>query len=210
MNNKRGSAIILLSGGLDSYISLLVATKGMDVKLALTFDYGQVAFEEEVEAAAKMVKAEGFEIPHKVIKLPFLRELTDVAEIWVPNRNGLFLNIAASFADKIGFDYIVFGANKEESAEFKDNSIEFLNLTDELFTLSTQKKPRIFAPLKDLNKTEIVNLGLSLGADFKLLKSCYNSEAQTGKKHCGACKSCLFLKNALKNSNHSDLIKHIF
>lgn len=202
------SAVALLSGGLDSFVSLDLATKEMDVKLALTFDYGQIAFEDEKKASIEIAKH--YKIEHKIIELPFLKEITDTKEIWVPNRNGLFLNIAGSFADKFGYDYIIFGANKEEGLEFSDNSIEFLDLADEFFKFSTHKKPRIFAPLRSLNKTEIVNLGIENKIKFGLMKSCYDSEKNTGKRNCGKCNSCMLLKNALENCNNKDLIKELF
>lgn len=204
--------IALLSGGLDSYVSLDSAVKKMKVKLALTFNYGQIAYEDEKTASGEIAKH--YKIKHKIINLPFLKEITDPNEIWVPNRNGLFLNIAASFADKFCYDYIIFGANKEEGLEFSDNSIEFLKKADKFFEFSTRQKPKIYAPLKDLSKIEIVNLGIKNGINFELLKSCYNSEKITGKKHCGKCKSCLFLKNALEgaleNCNNKSLIKQLF
>ena len=65
--------VILLSGGLDSYVSLACAVKEMEVSLALTFDYGQKPLEEEIEASSKMAKM--FNVKHKVIKLDFLSEL---------------------------------------------------------------------------------------------------------------------------------------
>lgn len=209
MENKTGA--VLLSGGLDSFISLDLAVReadGMDVKVALTFNYGQIAFEDELAASSAI--AARYNIPHKVIELPFLAQMLDSSEVWVPNRNGLFLNIACCFADKYNYDYIIFGANAEEGREFSDNCAEFVKIADDFFSFSTLKKPKIYSPLKNLNKTEIINLGIKNGIDFSLLKSCYNAQKETGKKHCGICKSCLHLKNALSGCNNKDLIKQIF
>ena len=116
------AGIALLSGGLDSFISLNLASREMDIKLALTFNYGQIAFEDELEAASAIAAKYGIE--HKVIELPFLSEIIDLNEVWIPNRNGLFLNIAGVFADRYDFDYIIFGANKEEGQEFWTEVIE--------------------------------------------------------------------------------------
>ena len=106
-------SIILLSGGLDSLVSLGLSKEKYNVALALTFDYGQKSASQEIEASRKICEYYGIE--HKVIKLDWLREITHTAivtedalpegiqesskSVWVPNRNGLFLNIAASFAD---------------------------------------------------------------------------------------------------------------
>lgn len=206
MTNPKG--IVLLSGGLDSFISLDVAVKKMDVKLALTFNYGQVAFEDEKNASSEIANL--YKIEHKIIELPFLNEITNKDEVWVPNRNGLFLNIAGCFADKLGYEYIIFGANKQEGLEFRDNSSEFLEAADIFLNYSTNTKTKIYAPLKNLDKIEIVNLGIKNCVKFELLKSCYNSKEKTGKKHCGVCKSCLLLKNALNVCENKSLIKLFF
>ena len=202
------TGVILLSGGLDSYVSLDLAVKEIEVKLALTFNYGQAAFEEERDASEEIAKF--YEIEHKIIELPFLAQIIDANEVWVPNRNGLFLNIAGCFADKFGYDYIIFGANKEEGLVFSDNSCEFLEIADNFLQFSTKKGPKIYAPLKNLDKTEIVNLGIKNLLKFELLKSCYNPRKITGRKHCGGCSSCLLLKNALAKSENKDLIKLLF
>ena len=202
------AGVILLSGGLDSFISLDLAVKEMDVKLALTFNYGQIAFEDELRASSEI--SAKYNIEHKVIELPFLAQMVNTKEVWVPNRNGLFLNIAGCFSDKYNLDYIIFGANKEEGNDFSDNCPEFIEIAQKFFNFSTIKKTKVYAPLKHLDKTEIINLGIKNGVDFSLLKSCYNSEKITGKKHCGTCKSCMYLKNALKKCDNKDLIKQLF
>jgi len=130
--------------------------------------------------------------------------------VWVPNRNGLFLNIASMYADSRGYDYIIFGANKEEASTFPDNSIEFNRIANEFFKFSTLKKPEILAPCENLEKFEIVQRGVNLGVDFSLLKSCYNSKNATGQKHCGRCESCKRLYMAIEKSGNKDLLKIIF
>lgn len=223
--NKKG--IILLSSGLDSYISLSEAIKTVDVVLALTFDYGQKAAKDEIEAAKKI--ADKYNIEHKTITLPFLKEITNnsltnenknlefdelginsMKAVWVPNRNGLFLNIAAMYCDAVDCDYIIFGANKEEAGTFSDNSLEFNNIANKFFKYSTLKHPEILSPVANLEKREIVNLGIKNNVDFSLLKSCYNSFEKSGKNHCGKCESCKRLYNAILKSNDKSLINLIF
>lgn len=222
---KKG--IILLSSGLDSLVSLQLAKKSCEIILALTFDYGQKAAKDEIESAKKI--ADVYNIPHKTIELPFLKEATNNAltnndknlefeilgeqsamAVWVPNRNGLFLNIAGVFADSLNADYIIYGANKEEAATFSDNSTEFNKAADNFFKFSTQKHPVILAPCSNLEKFEIVREGVKEGVDFSLLKSCYNSSDKIGKKHCGKCESCKRLYGALLKSGNKDLINLIF
>lgn len=199
MKNK---AVILLSGGLDSLVSLALAKKEFNIELALTFDYGQEASLEELKSASGA--AEYFSVKHEVVKLDFLAGLLG-NDVWVPNRNGLFLNIAASYCDSLCCDYIVFGANATEAETFTDNSDEFLMQADAFFALSTQKKPKIYAPLKNLSKTDIINIAIEEKIDFTLIKSCYGAYG-----HCGKCPSCMLLKDAILKSSNKDLIKLFF
>ncbi len=229
MNNYK--AVILLSGGLDSLVSLAYAKdKGCNIKLALTFDYGQRAADDEISAAKEICRVYGVE--HKVIKLPFLGEISSSAlnkkednlefatlgensmkAVWVPNRNGLFLNIAAAYCDARGYNCVIFGANKEEAETFSDNSAEFTRKIEECFGYSTLKGVKVIAPLAELVKEEIINLAADLNVDLRLLKSCYNSGdgfKNGAFSHCGVCESCKRLKNAILKSRHKDLIKLFF
>ena len=211
--------IILLSGGLDSLVSLGLG--GYNVSLALTFDYGQKSVKDEVEASAKICEYYGIE--HKVIKLEWLKNITHTAlvsddklpdkidensakNVWVPNRNGLFLNIAGSFADAEGYDYILIGANKEEAQTFPDNTKEFIERVNAEFEFSTRKQPKVVAPLINYDKNDIVKLALENDIPLNLVKSCYAG----GERHCGKCESCIRLKNALIVNHAEKVIKELF
>lgn len=223
-------SIILLSGGLDSFVSLAVSKEKYNVKLALTFDYGQKSVKQEIEASKKI--CEYYKINHKVVKLDWLKEITQTAlvsdreipltslndlsskefteksavSVWVPNRNGAFLNIAASFADSFGYDYIIFGANKEEGTTFPDNTQEFIDRINAAFEYSTQKKPKAYAPLINLNKNDIVKIAIEHNTPLELTRSCYS----TNDKHCGVCESCVRLKRALQENNCEATIRVLF
>lgn len=213
--------IILLSGGLDSLISLDIANKELDIKLALTFDYGQKAFNDEKEACENITKF--YNIEHKIIKLPFLAELSQNAlteddnndfnnlnSVWIPNRNGLFLNIAASYCDKFNYDYIVFGANKEEAQNFPDNTKKFAEIAQNFFSYSTLNKVKVFAPCIEFDKIQIVNYAIDNKLPLNLLKSCYQDSLKTGKKHCMECMSCKLLFGAIKKSKKPELAEELF
>lgn len=219
MTKKTG--IILLSGGIDSLVSLDIARKDINIKYALTFDYGQKAVREEIAASKKIAKL--YKIEHKTIKLPFLKEiinnaltnkennkLNDFKSIWIANRNGLFLNIAACFCDKHKLDYIIFGANKEEAVDFPDNSKEFIKAADNFLKYSTLKQPKVIAPCVKFDKISIINYAIDNNLPLKLIKSCYDSIQNTGKKHCGKCMSCKLLAQAIKKSGKVELLKEIF
>lgn len=223
-------SIILLSGGLDSLVSLAVAGKEYNIKLALTFDYGQKSAPMEILASQKI--CEYYNIEHKVIKLDWLKEITQTAlvsekeipltslddlssddfvnksavSVWVPNRNGAFLNIAAAFADSYGYDYIIFGANKEEGTTFPDNTQEFIDRINAEFEYSTQKKPKAYAPLINLYKNDIVKSAIEHCAPLQLTRSCYS----TKENHCGVCESCVRLKRALETNNCEEIIRVLF
>lgn len=226
--NKKG--IILLSGGLDSLVSLGLGIEEFNIKLALTFDYGQKAAEKEI-AASKSI-CEHYKIRHEIIKLDWLKNITNTAlvgkqnfpmpqkedlesaeftqnsarAVWVPNRNGLFLNVAACYADSFGYDFVLFGANKEEGSTFPDNTQDFVEKITEGFKFSTLAQPKVVAPLINLSKDDIVKIAVEKGLPLELTRSCY---ADTDK-NCGKCESCIRLKAALEANNCQNLINELF
>jgi len=127
--------IVLLSGGLDSAVAFKKSVDTSDVVLALTFDYGQRAADKEAKAAAEMSSLYG--IRHELVKLPWLKKICNTAlvcedkqipelstdeldgaggkteasakSVWVPNRNGVFINIAAAYCEALHADNIITG-----------------------------------------------------------------------------------------------------
>jgi len=224
-------SIILLSGGLDSAVSLVVGIDKHNINLALLFDYGQAAFEQEKNASENLCKF--YNIKLETIKLDWLKNITNtslvknsdnipditqseldnseqarksMSKVWVPNRNGLFINIAACYADSFGYDNIIIGANEEEAATFSDNSLNFIeNITGSL-EFSTRVHPKVVAPLINLTKKEIIELGLKLNLPFEFIWSCYRN----GKTHCGHCESCMRLKRGLESAGLFDILKLMF
>ena len=217
------NSIILLSGGLDSLVALGAYKYKYGIKLAITFDYGQKSVKQEINASQKI--AEYYNIEHKIINLDWLKDITHTAlvsedsvpeniigtkesaeSVWVPNRNGLFLNIAAAFADSFGYDYIIYGANKDEGMTFPDNTEEFRQKITECFKSSTLKKPEVIAPLINYSKGDIVKIAIECGIPLEFVRSCYNSN----DKHCGMCESCLHLREALRQNNADKYINMLF
>ena len=217
-------SVILMSGGLDSLAALGFVKEKYGIELALTFDYGQKAAIQEIEASKKI--CEFYNIKNKVIKLDWLKEITQTSlvsseenipvnhfgtaesakSVWVPNRNGLFLNIAASFADSFGFDYIIFGANKDEGKTFSDNTEEFRNEISKVFEFSTLKHPKVIAPLINYSKNDIVKIAMDNNIPLELVWSCYRE----GNMHCGVCESCNHLKKALIANQGKKYINILF
>lgn len=216
-------SIILLSGGLDSLVCLGLCREKYNIELALTFDYGQKSAAKEISSSKAL--CDYYKISHKVIKLDWLQEITktalvsnkDVPEgidnpeqsakaVWVPNRNGLFLNIAAAFADSEKYTHIILGANSEEGVTFPDNTQEFADSVTAEFQYSTLAKPQVLVPLINYNKNDIVNLALKNSMPLEFVQSCYNS----GSRHCGKCESCTRLKNALMYNKDTHYLKLLF
>ncbi len=218
------NALILLSGGLDSLVSLGLVRKTYGSVLALTFDYGQRAARYEIEAAKKI--AEKYSVLHQVVSLSWLKDITNTAlvndsinvptkiydynesmeAVWVPNRNGLFLNIAGCFADSEGYSDIIIGANKEEGETFSDNTQEFIDRVNSEFEYSTLKKPKVIAPLINYSKNDIIKEALENNIPLELVKSCYLG----GDKHCGKCESCQRLKRALQYNGAEEYLRILF
>lgn len=219
------SGIILLSGGLDCLGALsLMSDK---IGLALTFDYGQDAFLQESKAAERI--ADFYGIKHKIIKLDWFGDLykkdipsvttedldnsglmqTTAQKVWIPNRNAVFINIAAAFADGSDeYDTIVIGANREEAQTFSDNSEEFIKAVNKSLQYSANTKVEVTAPVINMNKSEIIRIAKENGAPLEYVYSCYRG----GEKHCGTCESCKRLQRAVStlDENESKRLKEIY
>jgi len=89
--------------------------------------------------------------------------------VWVPNRNGIFLNIAAAYCEALDCAGIVCGFNTEEAESFPDNSRGFMQAAQECFAYSTQYGLRVISPTVELNKTQIVKLGYKIGGSTDTL-----------------------------------------
>lgn len=212
-------AVVLLSSGLDSTVNLFAAKDFADVVLALTFNYGQRAAEREIEHAASIAGFAG--VPHKTIELSWFKDFTrsslinravevpvnqsvaidDVRvsnetakAVWVPNRNGIFLNIAAAFAESLGADWVVPGFNAEEAVTFSDNSEAFLLAATKSLAYSTANHVEVKCFTTSLLKTDIVRRGAELHVPFDLIWPCYFG----GEKPCGVCESCQRFKRAIE------------
>ncbi len=203
-------AVAVLSGGLDSTVSLALARRsGVRFVRALYFDYGQRA--RRRERAASRAVAKHYRIPWREIALPWLAEVTSTAlvrggvprlretelddlrtakrtaaAVWVPNRNGVFLNIAAAVAEGLGAGLVVTGFDREEARTFPDNSEAFIRAANAAFRYSTANGVRVKSFVSALTKPQIVARGRAAGAPLGLVWSCYEG----GVVPCGRCESC--------------------
>lgn len=213
------SSVALLSGGLDSTVAAALAAREDELRCAVTADYGQRAAGKEIAAAKRIAAALGCE--HRVVELPFLAAVTRTAlvrrdhalpelspadlddvrgaardsmrAVWVPNRNGLLVNVAAALAEAMGATRVIVGFNREEAATFPDNGEPYLDAATRALSYSTATGVVVASPTLRYDKTEIVREGARIGAPLHYVWSCYAG----GERHCLVCESCLRLLRAL-------------
>ena len=204
------SAVALLSGGLDSTVaSALYLADGGTIFQALFVDYGQKAVQPEERAARAVGEALSFSV--EKLELPILAAVTRTAlvagdrelpepdletldetasatadAVWVPNRNGLLLNLAAAVAEARGQEHVVVGFNAEEAETFPDNGAAFLSCVNRALELSTRGAVSVVAPTLHMSKRELLAAGRAVGAPVELAWSCYRG----GDIPCGRCESC--------------------
>lgn len=212
-------SIVLLSSGLDSVVNLAIALEKSEVQAALTFDYGQKAAKRELYFSAKIASYYGVE--NLQIKLPFYKKMKELGlikgkvpwfrakdleekeiarrkalQVWVPNRNLVFVSIAGAFAEYFKVDLLVTGFNQEESQSFPDNSSDFLAAVNQSLAYSTQNKVKVISYTISMNKKEILKEGIKRKIPWRYLWSCYLGL----ETMCGQCESCQRLIRAAKNS----------
>ncbi len=113
--------------------------------------------------------------------------------VWVANRNGVFLNIAASFAEALGYPEVVVGFNLEEAATFPDNSAAYLEAVNAAFSFSTLSGVKAVSYTTDWDKTRILREALALELPLDMVWSCY----EAGPERCWRCESCKRSERAL-------------
>jgi len=210
MTAVRPRAVVLLSGGLDSYTAAaIVRDQGFSL-CALSLRYGQV-HACEIEAARAVARHLGVE-QHRDLTLdlaPFAASaLTgagdvpkdrplDVAGIpstYVPARNTIFLALGLAWAETLGAADLVIGVNALDYSGYPDCRPEYIRAFEDLARLGTKAgvsgtRFRIHAPLIRMTKAEIIRTGLALGLDYGLTHSCY--DPLTDGRPCQRCDSCL-------------------
>lgn len=203
-------AVVLLSGGLDSYTAAAIARADGFVLNALTIHYGQ-RHAREVESARNVARVLGVE-QHKEltvdlrpiggssltadVDVPRDRDLdaTDIPSTYVPARNTIFLSLALGWAEVIGAHDLVVGVNALDYSGYPDCRPEFVRAFEALANVATRAgvegaRFRVHTPLIALSKADIIRRGIELGLDYGLTHSCYDP-APSGRP-CGHCDSCV-------------------
>jgi len=202
-------AVVLLSGGLDSYTAAALARAEGFTLFALTVRYGQLHVC-EIEAARRVALALGV-ARHLEIEVDLAAfggsaltgdgpvptdqdpDRSGIPSTYVPARNTVFLSLALSWAEVIGANYLVLGVNALDYSGYPDCRPDYIAAFERLATLATKagvegRGLRVYAPLMYWSKAEIIRRGHTLGLDYALTHSCYTPDVDT--RPCGRCDSC--------------------
>lgn len=202
-------ALVVCSGGMDSVVSArAIQHDGLETHL-LHFQYGSRAEGPEMQAIRAV--AEAMDMPLHIIPMgiydkqdsPLLQADSAIAggeagaefaHEWVPARNLVMLSLATAYAEAKGFDVIGLGNNLEEAGAYPDNEPEFIQRFNDMlpFAVGDGKRLKIWMPVGNMMKHEIVAYGEQLGAPMHLTWSCYRA----GEVHCGKCGPCFMRKTA--------------
>lgn len=216
------SAIVLLSGGLDSTTCLTLAkSEGFSPIFTLAFDYGQ-RHRHELQAAEKLSRAYGAQ-EHRVMKID-LRQFggssltADIAVpkdrsdaqmgagvpiTYVPARNTIFLSYALAWSEVLKCDHVFIGVNALDYSGYPDCRPEFIASFQQTARLGTTRSDfTIHAPLVQMTKAEIIQKGVSLGVDYSQTHSCYDPSPEG--LACGHCDSCLLRKKGFSEAGVPD------
>ena len=201
------SAVVLLSGGLDSATALAIARSQGFECYALSVEYGQ-RHSAELDAARRVAAAAGVR-DHRVMHVDLAgiggSALTDktiavpespttgIPVTYVPARNTIMLSLALGWAEVLGAGDIFIGVNAVDFSGYPDCRPEFIAAFARLAELATKagvegQPYRIQAPLISLSKAEIIREGVRLGVDYGLTVSCYQADGEG--RACGRCDSC--------------------
>jgi 7-cyano-7-deazaguanine synthase len=216
-------SVVLFSGGIDSTTALFWALGRYKKVVPLTFDYGQ-RHKIEIKLSQRLTKS--LKLPHEILKidlaqiggsvltdqrlpLPQYKHLDQLAPgppaTYVPFRNGIFLALAAAWAEVHGIQEIVCGFNVIDSPDYPDTRRTFVKAMERAVNEGTKaafgaNRFKIIAPFLTMRKSEIIRLGISLNADYSNAISCYAGE----EVPCLKCSSCLLRTKAWTEAGLKD------
>jgi 7-cyano-7-deazaguanine synthase len=217
-------AVVLLSGGLDSYTAAAVAVRDGFSISALSINYGQRHVHElaaatavaralgavrHLELSLDLTKIGGSALTSNAIDVPKDHPIdpTVIPSTYVPARNTIFLSLALGWAEVLGSSDIFIGVNALDYSGYPDCRPEFIRAFEQLARLATKagiegRPLTIHTPLIRLSKAEIIRLGLSLGLDYGLTHSCYDPRSDGGP--CGRCDSCRLRATGFAEASATD------
>jgi len=219
-------AVVLLSGGLDSYTAAAMAQRDGFELYALTVNYGQRHLR-ELESARRVaralavvrhleltvdLRAVGGSSLTSAEPVPRDRDLNvaDIPSTYVPARNTIFLALALGWAEALDARDIVIGVNALDYSGYPDCRPEFLDAFERLAAIATKAgvegaRTRVHAPLLTFSKADIIRSGTALGLDYSLTHSCYDPDAQG--RPCRRCDSCVLRAKGFEEAGVVDPLR---
>ena len=215
------TAVVLLSGGLDSATVLAIARADGWRCRALSVDYGQ-RHRAELRAAARVAQVLGAQ-EHRVARIDLAmfggsaltdpaidvpsQPTTGIPVTYVPARNTIFLSLALAYAEVSDADAIFTGANAVDYSGYPDCRPEYIVAYERMANLATRRAVegapiRILAPIVSLTKAQIVERGVALGVDYGMTVSCYS--ADDDGRACGACEACRLRREGFAHAAIAD------
>ena len=216
-------AVVLLSGGLDSYTAAAIARDQHFLLYALTVHYGQrhareidcaravaraLAVEQHLEVSVDLRSIGGSALTSDA-DVPRDRDLAgpEIPSTYVPARNTIFLSLALGWAEVLDARDIVIGVNALDYSGYPDCRPEFIGAFEHLAALATRAgvegaRFRVHTPLIAMSKAEIVQRGMALGLDYALTHSCY--DPQPDGRPCGRCDSCVLRAKGFAEAGVTD------
>ena len=219
-------AVVLLSGGVDSATTLALALRDGYACHALSVDYGQ-RHRAELDAAARLAQVLGA-TQHRTVRLDLTMfggsALTDksipvpteqsagIPITYVPARNTIMLSLALAWAEVVGAEVIMIGANAVDYSGYPDCRPEYLRAYEAMANLATKAavegaRLRIHAPLVDLSKAQIILAGIAAGLDYSITVSCYQADEEG--RACGQCDSCRIRSNGFIAAGVADPTRYV-
>jgi len=219
----KSRAVVLLSGGMDSCVCAALAARNHDAA-ALHISYGQRTEERERDSFQRICDQlaidERLVVRNEALKLIGGSALTDdnipvpeshslergIPLTYVPFRNAHFLSVAVSWAEVLGASNIYIGAVEQDSSGYPDCRAAYYEAFNQVIRAGTKEGCiEVVTPLIALRKSEIVRLGLELGAPFDLTWSCYSREDRA----CGVCDSCILRLRAFHEAGAVDPLPYV-
>ena len=225
-STDRPRAVLCLSGGMDSTVCASLAARDYDV-YAVHFSYGQRTETRELASATEIARLTGAKefLP---LKMDLFRRIggsaltdttiavpdapaeeaaigSEIPVTYVPFRNAHFLSAAVSWAEVVGAKRVFIGAVEQDSSGYPDCRPAYYDAFNALIRQGTKKGDILVeTPLIRMKKSEIVCLGVELGAPFHVSWSCYSGEREA----CGVCESCVLRLRAFRDAGSVDPIPY--
>ena len=222
------TAVVLLSGGLDSTTCLAIAIDAGFEIAALTFNYGQ-RHKFEIEKAKQII--DHYQINnHSLINIDLSqfggsaltdnieiptgrseKDMSDIPVTYVPARNTVFLSLALAWAETLKAFDIFIGVNALDYSGYPDCRPEYIESFEKTANLATKEGVsgntfKIHTPLINMTKSKIINTGLQLGVDYRMTSTCYNPDRNGNP--CGKCDACFLRLKGFKKAGSIDPLNY--